>query len=64
MNYIKSLELENEELRIRLIDYARFMTELQAYMQSRKFHNDNLVNVNDILLRINEFKSQVYADVL
>ena len=64
MNYIKLLETQTEDLSIRLTDYALFMMELQIYLQSPKFHNDNTVNVNDILYRIQEFKNRTYSEVI
>jgi hypothetical protein len=64
MNYIKLLESQTEDLSLRLTDYALFMMELQMYLQSPKFHNDNTVNVNDILHRIQEFKNRTYSEVI
>jgi hypothetical protein len=64
MNYIKLLESQTEDLSLRLTDYALFMMELQMYLQSPKFHNDNTVNVNDILYRIQEFKNRTYSEVI
>lgn len=64
MNYIKLLETQTEDLSLRLTDYALFMMELQMYLQSPKFHNDNTVNVNDILYRIQEFKNRTYSEVI
>jgi hypothetical protein len=64
MNYIKLLESQTEDLSLRLTDYALFMMELQIYLQSPKFHNDNTVNVNDILYRIQEFKNRTYSEVI
>jgi len=60
LNYIKLLETQTEDLSLRLTDYALFMMELQIYLQSPKFHDDNTVNVNDIILRIQEFNNRVY----
>jgi hypothetical protein len=64
LNYIKLLETQTEDLSLRLTDYALFMMELQIYLQSPKFHNDNTVNVNDILYRIQEFKNRTYSEVI
>jgi len=64
LNYIKLLETQTEDLSLRLTDYALFMMELQMYLQSPKFHNDNTVNVNDILYRIQEFKNRTYSEVI
>jgi hypothetical protein len=63
MNYIKLLESQIEDKNARLTEYASFMMELQIYLQSPKFHNDNTVNVNDILHRIQEFRNRVYGEV-
>jgi hypothetical protein len=60
MNYIKLLESQTKDLGLRLTDYALFMMELQMYLRSSKFHDDNTVNVNDIILRIQEFNNRVY----
>jgi hypothetical protein len=63
MNYIKLLEDQNKDLSYRLTEYAFFIRDIEIYLQSSKFHNDNTVNVNDILLRIQEFKNNTYKDI-
>ena len=64
MNYIKLLESQTEDMSLRLTEYAFFIRDIEIYLQSSKFHNDNTVNVNDILMRIQEFKNKVYSEVM
>ena len=61
MNYIKTLQNDIEIKSERLEAYARFTIDLQVYLQSSKFTEINLVNVNDILLRIREFNTRIYS---
>ena len=61
MNYIKTLENDIEIKSERLEAYARFTIDLQVYLQSSKFTQINMVNVDDILLRIREFNIKVYS---
>ena len=53
MNYIKQLQLENQELKNRITESQEVITELYQYLQSEKFYNsDNMVNVSDIFNRL------------
>jgi hypothetical protein len=60
MNYIKKLEELDKIKNERLEAYANFLYEIKSYLQSSKFKDDNLVNVNDVLLRIKEFENTIY----
>jgi hypothetical protein len=60
MNYIKKLEELDKIKNERLEAYADFLYEIKSYLQSSKFKDDNLVNVNDVLLRIKEFENTIY----
>ena len=60
MNYIQILKNDIDDKNIRLMNYAALLLDLEIYLQSSKFHDVNLVNVNDILLRIKEFKIRIY----
>jgi hypothetical protein len=61
MNYIKTLQNDIQSKNERLEDYARFTIDLEMYLQSSKFKETNLVNVNDILLRVRELKVKIYS---
>lgn len=63
MNYIKLLESQTEDMSLRLTEYAFFIRDIEIYLQSPKFKNDNTVNVNDILMRIQEFKNNTYKEI-
>jgi len=52
MNYIKSLQEENQELKNIIKESQDQIHELYQYLHSSKFHNDNQVRTNDIFLRL------------
>lgn len=51
MNYIKALKIENEALK-------EGIQEIRRYLNSSKFDTDNMVNKNDILLRLQEIDTK------
>lgn len=60
MHYSEKLKAQIEAQRAVSEAYRTGISELVAYLQSDKFRApDNMVNVNDVLLRINEFKQAV-----
>ena len=61
MNYIKTLQNDINSKNERLEYYATFILDLEMYLQSSKFKEINLVNVNDILLRVRELKVKIYS---
>jgi hypothetical protein len=61
MNYIKALENDIAGKSERLMNYSQFILDLEIYLQSEKFKEINLVNVNDILLRVRELKVKIYS---
>ena len=61
MNYIKALENDINSKSERLMNYSQFIFDLEIYLQSSKFKEINLVNVNDILLRVRELKVKIYS---
>jgi hypothetical protein len=61
MNYIKALENDIAGKSERLMNYSQFIFDLEIYLQSEKFKEINLVNVNDILLRVRELKVKIYS---
>ena len=52
MNYIKSLQLENQELKNRIIESQEIITELYRYLMLPKFAENNYVNKQDIFNRL------------
>jgi hypothetical protein len=62
MNYIQALEELDKIKNKRLDAYFDFLYEMKSYLQSSKFKDDNLVNVNDVLLRIKEFENTIYKE--
>ena len=52
MNYIKSLQLENQELKNRIIESQEIITELYRYLMLPKFAENNYVNKQDVFNRL------------
>ena len=52
MNYIKSLQLENQELKNRITESQEIITELYRYLMLSKFAENNMVNKQDIFNRL------------
>ena len=52
MNYIKQLQLENQELKNRIIESQEIITELYHYLMLPKFAENNYVNKQDIFNRL------------
>jgi len=52
MNYIKSLQLENQELKSRITESQEIITELYRYLMLSKFAENNMVNKQDIFNRL------------
>ena len=57
MNYIKSLQLENQELKNRIIESQEIITELYRYLMLPKFAENNMVNKQDIFNRLDSARS-------
>lgn len=52
MNYIKQLEQENKVLK-------EFVNDLTIYLESPKFRDNQMVNRQDIFLRIREMRNKM-----
>ena len=52
MNYIKQLQLENQELKNRITESQEVITELYRYLMLSKFAENNMVNKQDIFNRL------------
>jgi len=52
MNYIKSLQLENQELKNRITESQEVITELYRYLMLSKFAENNMVNKQDVFNRL------------
>lgn len=52
MNYIKQLQLENQELKNRITESQEVITELYRYLMLPKFAENNMVNKQDIFNRL------------
>lgn len=53
MNYIHQLKAERDEARAAIREARELLTELECYLTSSKFHEDNTVQVRtDILPKI------------
>ena len=56
MKYINILQIQNEVQKKQLEEYEKGLMDIMRYLNSDKFHGieNNFVNPNDIILRINE----------
>ena len=54
MSYIQNLQRQISDKDAEIARLREGFTEIMAYCQSPKFHNDTTVQVNDILTRIRE----------
>lgn len=52
MNYIKSLQLKNQELKNRITESQEVITELYRYLMLPKFAENNMVNKQDVFNRL------------
>jgi hypothetical protein len=54
MNYIKQLKLERDATMAQLEGLKEGITDLLIYLDSDKFRQDESVNRNDVIMRIQE----------
>ena len=54
MNFIKRLQKEATEKDQRIEDLEEGLRRIKSYVCSSKFHQDQNVNVSDIILRVEE----------
>jgi len=52
MRYINKLELDIKNLQTQMTEADEVIVELYKYLQLEKFHNDKMVNVQDIFNRL------------
>jgi len=52
MNYIKQLQEENTELKNQITETQEVINELYRYLMLPKFAENNMVNKQDIFLRL------------
>ena len=59
MNYIKQLQKENKDLRQALTTVDDMIIQIEHYLLSSKFHQDTTVQIADVLLRLDEVRSEI-----
>jgi len=54
LNYIKRLEYENARKAAEIVGLRSILHDIKVYLSSTKFHEENWVNVHDILYMIQQ----------
>ena len=60
MNYIKALEKENSELRVKIVQSDVSMTDFMKYLQSSKFHNDTTIQTSEVFNFLQNLRNDLY----
>jgi hypothetical protein len=62
MNYIHHLQKERDKAQARVENLEASLIELQGYLTSPKFHNEDWVSAREMFFRIQQIRSDAYVD--
>lgn len=62
MNYIKKLQANNTGLKDQMSQADEIVVDLYRYLTSEKFHENDMVNVRDVMTRLAPIRSLLIPD--